>query len=125
MRNSYTVGSVTGYASIGGLIGYTYGDVIENCYSRGDVTGTGSYIEGLIGRNYYNSTYGSSTITNSYYDSETAGQSDTGKGSPRTTKQMQEGTADTTIDGSNMYTDWDTTIWDFGSDSDYPSLSWE
>ena len=122
LRNSYAVGSVTGYASIGGLIGYTYGEVIEYCYSRGLVSGTGSYIGGLIGRNYNNSTYGISTITNNYYDSDTTQQTDTGKGLPRSTTQMQEGTADSTIEGENMYVDWENTIWDFGTVSEYPKL---
>ena len=122
LRNSYAVGSVTGYASIGGLIGYTYGEVIEYCYSRGLVSGTGSYIGGLIGRNYNNTTYGISTITNNYYDSDTTQQTDTGKGLPRSTTQMQEGTADSTIEGENMYVDWENTIWDFGTVSEYPKL---
>jgi hypothetical protein len=117
--NCYSKATVQGNNRIGGLVGYNESSYIEKSYATGNVSGD-SECGGLVGKNNI-----VDDIESCYYDSETTGQSDTGKGSPRTTKQMQEGTANTTIDGSNMYTDWDTTIWDFGSDSDYPSLSWE
>ena len=118
--NNYSRGNVNGNNNIGGLVGFTgNGSTIGNCFSLGAVTGTGTGIGGLVGKDT------GEYIANCYYNSETSGQSDTGKGSPRTTKQMKEGSADTTIDGDSMYTDWYTSIWNFGSNTDYPSLSWE
>jgi predicted nucleotidyltransferase len=62
------------------------------------------------------------SVNNSYYDSEISGQADTGKGFPRTTKQMQEGYANSMIDGDSMYTAWDNDIWKFGLINKYPEL---
>jgi len=123
ISNSYATISVSGnteYSNnrIGGLVGFNEDSFIEKSYSTGNVS-SDSECGGLVGKNT------NGNIESCYYDSDTSGQSDTGKGSPRTTKQLQEGTADTTIDGDPMYTSWETTIWDFGSDTDYPSLSWE
>jgi len=123
ISNSYATISVSGnteYSNnrIGGLVGFNENSFIEKSYSAGNVSGD-SECGGLVGKDT------NGNIESCYYDSETSGQSDTGKGSPRTTKQMQEGTADSTIDGGPMYTSWETTIWDFGSDTDYPFLSWE
>ncbi len=127
VKNSYALGSVTGIYSettygyyVGGLIGRLIRSNIENSYSVGLVDGQ-NYVGGLIGENPYSD----GNVTNSYYDSETAGLSDTGKGFPRTTEQMQKGTADSTINAASMYTGWDNLIWNFGSDTDYPALSWE
>jgi hypothetical protein len=114
---------------IGGLVGWqrSSGERIKNCYSIGHVNITpASTIGGLVGAN-------AGAITNSYYDTQTSGQSDTGKGLPRTTAQMKAGTAssfilpDGTTDPDNlaanaMYTSWDTAIWDFLTTNDYPIL---
>jgi len=62
ISNSYSTAEVTGASDVGGLVGYTYGD-ISNSYSSviGDVTGTGSYVGGLVGSVYQNN-----LISNSY-----------------------------------------------------------
>ena len=118
--NNYSTGNVNGNNNIGGLVGFNgNGSTIGNCFSIGTVTGTGTGIGGLVGKDT------GEYIAYCYYDSETSGQIDTGKGLSRTTKQMKEGSADTTIDGDAIYTDWYTSIWNFGSNTDYPSLSWE
>jgi len=49
-----------------------------NTYATGSVTGN-SNVGGLLGGDT------GATITSSYYDSETTGRSDTGKGEPKTT----------------------------------------
>ena len=117
--NSYAGGIVEGYASVGGLIGYTSnGGDITNCYSRGPVSGTGSFVGGLIGRNY--EPY--STITSSYWDTETSGQATSDGGEGRTSFQMQEGTSGSTIDSDPIYVDWVNSIWNFGTNLDYPKL---
>ena len=76
--------TVIGSSRVGGLIGYTNGGEITNCYSKASVTGT-SFTGGLVGYNYnavtncyttegslygaHNSYYGYE-VTNSYYLSE-------------------------------------------------------
>ncbi len=99
ISNCYTTGKVTGESSVGGLVGFSYNSsTISNCYANCDVSG-GSYIGGLVGFSYYASAisncysvgkvngnsnvggllgrnyYSNSTVTNSYYNTETSGQS--------------------------------------------------
>ena len=111
----------------GGLVAFNNQATVSNSYSIGSVVGTTS-VGGLCG----DSSTGS-IITNSYYDSQTSGQSDTGKGLPRTTAQLKNGTADSFInpDGTTddtetpanaMFTGWDNTIWDFTDITKYPRL---
>jgi hypothetical protein len=119
IHNTYSKGAVTGSSRIGGLIGYGSG-TISNSYAIGTVSG-GYYTGGLIG---YNS---SATISNCYYDRETTGQSDTGKGTPKTTAEMKTQStfagwdfADETANGSE-------DIWSIDStqtiNSGYPYLT--
>ena len=110
ISNSYTLGSVKGTSYVGGLVGYAAASSISDCYASGSVKGISAVGE-LIGSAV------SSNITNSYYDSVTANLPDNAFGSRRTTKEMKEGTPSPTI-----YTGWDSTIWDFGDDTDYPTL---
>ncbi len=67
----------------GGLAGKNYGGTIENCYSTGNVSagGTITNVGGLVGSN-------SGSITASFYDKGTSGQTDTGKGEGKTTAEM-------------------------------------
>ena len=72
--------------------------------------GTGSNIGGFTG--------GGGTCTDSYFDSLATGQNSSGcaTGEERkTTAQLQSPTSNTGI-----YENWDATIWDFGSSSEYP-----
>ena len=73
ITNSYSMGAVTGSSSsqyVGGLVGYNYNSygagTISNAYSTGAVSGT-SDVGGLLGYN------DSTTITNSFWDTNTAG----------------------------------------------------
>ncbi len=59
------------------------GGTVSNCYSVGKVTGPSSN-GGLVGNN------SNGTINNSYYNKDTSGQSDTGKGNPLSTDQIKE-----------------------------------
>ena len=147
---------VTGFRYGGGFCGYSRGtsSTIKDCYATGSVTLTQQYAAGFLSRNLtsgviencYSSgavsgtantggfcAQNNATITNCYYDINTSGQSDTGKGLPRTTLQMQQGTADSFIlpgggvDGTSdpanaMYTAWDGTIWKFTPLNAYPTL---
>ena len=77
---------------------------LEHVYFAGTITeaGSGSDFGGLIGDD---AAPGETIITNSYYDSVTSGQSDTGKGEPRTTAQMVYPYTDKHASGT--YVDWE------------------
>lgn len=110
----YALGNVTGSGDgIGGLAGYN-GGPIENCYSVGLVTAPDSsqYYGGMLG--HYNSTY---DIVSSYYDEETAGMTDTDKGTPKTTAEMKQ---------PETFVGWDfDDIWDIDEGESYPYLKWQ
>ena len=84
----------------GGLVGFIAQSTILNSYSTGSVyttydnTGSG----GLVGNE------SATTVQNSFYDATTSGQSDTGKGTGKTTAEMKT---------EATFTNWDfDTIWD-------------
>lgn len=140
IEKSFVTGNITAaYALAGGLVGYNFSGVINNCYATGAVNGT-HRVGGLVGDNRSEVTNSYSTgavagssdlggliglvgsdppnsiITSSYYDSDTSGMSDTGQGEPRTTAQMKQ---------QATYTGWDfVTVWNInGTDnSGYPFL---
>lgn len=97
ITDSFATGDVQGVDRVGGLVGYSTTDgAITNTYATGLVSGE-TDLGGLIGSNI------SAPITDSYYNSETSGQSDTGKGEPRTTSQMRQGMA---YNAAETYVDW-------------------
>ena len=82
--NSYTDVSVTGSDDIGGLVGCMYISSINNCYALGNVLGA-SYTGGLVGGWDV-----ANTLKDSYYDKETNGQTDTGKGEGISSAEIRE-----------------------------------
>jgi hypothetical protein len=110
VSNSYSTGNVTGTNYVGGFVGWQAGGgTITNSYAIGKVVGS-SYTGGLVGSS-------SGTITNSYYDSETSGQSDNdGRGEPKTTAQMK-----------NILTfgSWNITQGLTNINNEYPYLAWQ
>jgi len=74
--NSYSTGDVNGvYYSVGGLVGGNW-DIISDCYSSGDVTGSKG-VGGLVGENgvpFWSGGY----IINSYFTGNVQGASDVG-----------------------------------------------
>ena len=84
ISNSYAAGSVHGNSAVGGLVGYQMAGDISNSYATGSVSLTGSS-GGLLGHETV-----SSSVTNSFYDVDTTGQSDTGKGTGKETSDMQD-----------------------------------
>jgi len=109
---------VNGADQVGGLLGrQTAGSDVSKSYATGHVTGTTSNVGGLIGINY------GGGVDASYYNSETSGQSDTGKGEPRTTAQMRQGMA---YDAAATYVGWfgGTPAWGIGESfhGGYPYL---
>ena len=101
-------------AYAGGIAGYVSenGGVINNTYARGSVSATNAK-GGICG---YKS---GGTITNSFYDRNTTGCTDTGKGIPKTTLGMKM---------QSVYTDWDfDNVWGMSDDINdgYPYLRWQ
>ena len=147
VATSYVTGRVTGIDNVGGLVGQSHaGSTITASYARGQVggnnrvgglvgwhlvsTATASYATGQVTRgNNVGGLVGTNsggTLTASYYDRETSGQSDTGKGEPKTTAELQ-----TPTDYTGIYADWNIDVdgvtgndnpWVFGADNQYPVL---
>ncbi len=115
ISNSYATGVVNGNSPRqGGLVGQLYlGITTSNSYAIGRVNSSQFDTGGLIGRNY------ASTVTTSYYDRETTGKSDSGKGLARFTNEMKQ---------HSNYSGWDfTNVWgiDENLNNGYPYLRWQ
>ncbi len=84
--NSYATGNVHSddNGHVGGLIGSFNGSKIINSYAVGTVESRETPAGGLVGYHY------SGEITGSFYDTNTTGQSDTGKGEPKATVEMTQ-----------------------------------
>jgi hypothetical protein len=127
VSNSYSTGSVTGDAYTGGLIGIN-GGTVSNSYSIGSVTGE-VYVGGLIGLNLnYENIYG--IVTNSFWDTETSGQSTSDGGTGKTTAQMKNIATFSGV-GWNIIAVIDSGvrnvsyIWNIVDNETYPFLSWQ
>ena len=117
---SYATGSVTGTNKVGGLLGgKSYNPAVKECYAVGAVSGT-TAVGGLIG----GVVASPSTVTKSYYDTETTGQSDTGKGTGKTTTAMKQ---------QSTFVDWGFQVnpmsvfytWEINEGVTYPTLHWQ
>jgi len=104
-------------AGVGGFMCYGACQLI-NCYSAGAVVGSGLDVGGFVGWEYEAWAESGGIITSCYYNSEISGQSDTGKGEPKTTAEMKT---------QSTFSSWDfNTIWKLSSITDgYPSLQWQ
>ncbi|MFA6610734.1 MAG: GLUG motif-containing protein, partial [Candidatus Omnitrophota bacterium] len=116
VNNCYATGNVTADSYVGGFIG-------RDIRTTGTLTVTKSYSKGLVTANtskggFIGATSGTVTITDCFYDSTTSGQSDTGKGTPKTTAQMKQ---------QATFTNWDFTngLWTITETVTYPSLVWQ
>ncbi|MHC4336998.1 MAG: GLUG motif-containing protein, partial [Planctomycetota bacterium] len=118
ITDCYAMGSVSGNDKVGGLVGYIFRmdvavPIISNCYSTGSVSGT-TDVGGLIGNNNYGG-----TVTASFWDEQTSGQTTSDGGTRKTTAEMQTQTT---------FTDagWDFVhIWDVCEGISYPKLIWQ
>jgi hypothetical protein len=81
VNNSYATGNVTGDSGAGGLMAANSGTV-SNSYSTGNVNGN-DYLGGLVA-------YGEEgTVSDSFWDTETSGQSTSDGGTGKTTTEMK------------------------------------
>jgi hypothetical protein len=123
LSDCYSTGSVTGIVDVGGLVGLNAAEgSVSNSYSTGSVTGNSS-VGGLLGEN-------KGTVSNSFWDIETSGQSNSAGGTGKATAQMKN---IATFSGVM----WNITavanpgmrnpsyIWNIVDDVTYPFLSWQ
>ncbi|MDZ4203114.1 MAG: MBG domain-containing protein [Gallionella sp.] len=103
VTNSYATGTVSGLTVVGGLVGANAGTV-SNSYSTGSVNGS-SYIGGLVGNG--------GTVSNSFWDTTTSGQTSSSGGTGKTTVQMQDITTFGSSGGN----------WDIQQDSNLTSMT--
>ena len=112
ITNSYSTGSVSGQDGVGGLVGENDSSgIITKCYSTGSVSGN-YVVGGLVGWN-------KSTVTASFWDTQTSGRSGSAGGTPRTTGEMKT---------MSTFTDvgWDfVNVWHLCEGTNYPRLLWQ
>ncbi|MCK4981036.1 MAG: hypothetical protein KAS62_11615, partial [Candidatus Delongbacteria bacterium] len=116
MDNCYATGDVLGNNfDIGGLLGgIAASSTVENCYSTGRVTGFAGYIGGLIPSN------NSSTVLQSYWDTETSELVVSSDGEGKTTAEMM-------VEGTYVNWDFSTPVWNIHPliNGGYPFLDWQ
>ncbi|MGA2915983.1 MAG: GLUG motif-containing protein [Sedimentisphaerales bacterium] len=110
----YATDSVKGSSDVGGLVGSNGSSVsdVNTSYSTGLVTGSGSYVGGLVGYNY-------GDVINSFWDVNTSGKSTSAGGTGKTTAEMHD--INTFL---NAHWDFTTPIWKI-SNGNYPKLDWQ
>jgi hypothetical protein len=118
ISNSYATGSVHGSGVIvGGLVGDNNEGAISNSYAAGSVSGSG-WVGGLVGLNF-------GTVSSSFWDVTTSGQTLSAGGTGMTTANMQNQanfTSATSANG-NVNPNWDfTNTWVMYSGYTYPLL---
>ena len=139
IERSFAKGNISGYGTIGGLVGNNNG-TISNCYASGGVhhISDGENLGGLVGSNggsiIHSYAYGAvdsstnsggligfnndvtNTISRSYYDQGTTGLSDTDKGVGKTTTEMLD---------QDTYNNWDFGIIWAKQSNTYPYFQWQ
>ena len=124
---SYSAASVADGSNTGGLVGSNFVGRIIASYSIGSVSdydGVGGFVEvgGLVGSNFADR----GTARDSYWNTQTSGQSESAGGQGKTTRELQSPTGYTGIyENWNMDLDEDGVdddLWDFGTPNQYPTL---
>jgi hypothetical protein len=122
VSNSHSSGSVTGSTRVGGLVGLnSYGDVTQS-YSVGSVTGS-AQVGGLVG-------YNQGTVSSSFWDVQTSGQTTSDGGTGKTTAEMKSiatfsDAAWNIVAVASRGTRDSSYIWNIVEGQTYPLLSWE
>jgi len=116
VTESYATGDVSGNDDVGGLVGFNDGTVGESyATGSGSVSGTDD-VGGLVGFN------DSGTVTDSYWDTVTTGQSTSaGNGTGLNTSEMTGTAAVSNMTGFDFTNTWDTVT----NPDDYPILAWQ
>ncbi len=131
--SSYSTAYVDGGTASGGLVGNMQAGSVRDSYATGRVVGT-FLIGGLIGNRH-----AAATVTASYWDTSTSGQTTSAGGSGvvgKTTRQLQTPTgytgiyANWNIDLDNADSDNDAATgkddpWTFGNKMQYPMLDYK
>ena len=122
ISSSYSSGTVDGVSLVGGLVGSNRATV-SNCYSTGNVTGLED-VGGLVGRNYQG------TVSNSFWDIQTSGQSTSAGGTGSNTAEMQDiatfsGATWNIIAVAALGERDAAYVWNIVDDETYPFLSWQ
>ncbi len=125
ISNCYTTCSVSATGCAGGLVGVNgYAAVITNCYSTGSVVAD-SHVGGLSGLIGFVFDY--TVVMNSFWDTETSGQTTSAGGIGLTTAEMQRATTflDAGWDFVGETANGTDDIWWILEGKDYPRLWWE
>jgi hypothetical protein len=152
ISNSYAAGPVTGDAYTGGLCGRNFGfgsikASIINCYSTGNVSGSGYYCGGLCGENESSTISkcystgavsgslvggfvgdsNNSIINNSFWDVNTSNQTFSHGGTGKTTVQMKTLSTFTSAgwDFVGETANGTDDIWNINEGISYPYLAWQ
>jgi len=123
VSHSYSTGDVTGTSNVGGLAGVN-GGIVSSSYSSGNVVGEQD-VGGLIG---YNWTEG--TVSNSFWDTQTSGQTTSDGGTGKNTTEMQyiatfSGAGWNITAVENPTTRNPAYIWNIVNNITYPFLGWQ
>jgi hypothetical protein len=119
----YSTGGVTGQWTAGGLVGSnTDGGTVSNSYSSGIVTGERT-VGGLAGSSH-------TVVPNSFWDTETSGQTTSDGGTGKTTAQMKSvatfsGAGWNIVAVADPSTRNPSYIWNIVDGQTYPLLSWQ
>ncbi len=120
VSNSYATGDVSGGDRAGGLVGWNRGGPVSNSYATGNVSGN-NLVGGLFGENR-------GPVSNSFWDIETSGITESDGGIGRTTAEMIDITTfsdvgwDIVTVANPDYRDTDY-IWNIVDGDTYPFLS--
>ena len=121
VSNSYTSGTVDGRSFVGGLVGRNEG-VVSKCYSTDNVTGD-EHVGGLVGQNLHG------VVSNSFWDTQTSGQTNSDGGTGNTTVEMQDIATFTdagwTITAVGPGETTSAYTWNIVDTVTYPFLSWQ
>jgi hypothetical protein len=117
VEESYATGDVSGDGNVGGLVGIS-GTVTES-YATGSISGNDE-VGGLVGSNDFFGNRGN--VTDSYWDTQSTGQSTSaGNGTGLTTSEMTGSAATSNMAGFDFTDTWKTVT----SPDDYPILAWQ
>lgn len=146
IQTSYATGAVSGSNDVGGLLGTSFGGAVKNSYANGAVTGTDK-VGGLVGNlgasslSSVDTSYSSgavtgnsniggligfqvtgNTVTNSYWNTETSGQSTSAGGIGKTNAQLQQISTFNGWDIADINDPASNSIWVIDEDNDTPRL---